>query len=672
MTDRDVHHRLITSAARISPDEVTTRSFPTAFRGLAEGEVRTWLKRVAEEMHALLARERELLGIATELERRLDAPPEITEQQLLAALGDETTRVLRSAQEAADDIRRKAEERSVRIVREAQDEARLLREEVERVHATYTLEAEAAAAEVVRAAEVRAAELRADAERALADARERASRATAGEIDAGRERAREIVEEAQQVRDRLLSDLTTRRSLLLAQIEELRTGRERLVAAYRTVKRTLDEATDALAQVEARANAELAGVPRDELDGEIAGLINTPVEPEPAPRPPPPPPAPGVPSVLSSPALPTRRDLPARARPEPSPPVEPIGAGAAGGFAIAEPPADVEPVRLVPLDEPAARDVEDGAEVDAEPAGDRARDIDALFARIRAARDEALAQVDRPSAVAATLLTPPDAPSAIDEVVVDEVVDDVVPEPLAAAPGPEPEAAGTGSPVIEHLLQRRDETLEPLVVALTRKLKRALQDDQNNALDALRQQRGEPTVERLLPSGEVQVATYVGLSVEFLVDAYQAGRRAAGEEGAAEQAGEASGLAVLIEDVARSVSTPLRDRVARALREAIEVGDDEAGIVERLSSRYREWKTQRIEVLVRDGLAAAFALGAYDAVAPGVRLHWIVDDGVPCPDCDDNALESTSRGMPFPTGQVCPPAHPGCRCLALPETVITP
>ena len=67
--------------------------------------------------------------------------------------------------------------------------------------------------------------------------------------------------------------------------------------------------------------------------------------------------------------------------------------------------------------------------------------------------------------------------------------------------------------------------------------------------------------------------------------------------------------------------------------------------------------------------AAAYAFGAFSA-APVEELVWVVDRAEGgCPDCDDNALAGpTPRGSAFPTGQVHPPAHAGCRCLVLPAT----
>jgi hypothetical protein len=94
-------------------------------------------------------------------------------------------------------------------------------------------------------------------------------------IEAARIQGREMLEEAKGARERVLGDLVRRRALLRAQIEELRSGRERLVESYGTVKRTFLEATEALAQVEARAAAERMTVSAEPLDiaAEIAAEI---------------------------------------------------------------------------------------------------------------------------------------------------------------------------------------------------------------------------------------------------------------------------------------------------------------------------------------------------------------------------------------------------------------
>jgi hypothetical protein len=67
--------------------------------------------------------------------------------------------------------------------------------------------------------------------------------------------------------------------------------------------------------------------------------------------------------------------------------------------------------------------------------------------------------------------------------------------------------------------------------------------------------------------------------------------------------------------------------------------------------------------LVEDVLTAAWSRGVFDAVPDGTRLQWVPNEEGRCADCDDNALEPTVKGENFPTGQVHPPAHPGCRCI---------
>src|SRR6478609_8424498 len=222
---------------RLTPDEIATRGFAAAFRGVSELEVRNFLKRVADEMATALARESALESQIDELQEQVKHPPVVTEDRLLDALGEETARVLRSAQESAEEIRTRAA---------------------------------ATAEEVTTAAEAAATATRAEAD---ADA---AAMRDAAQTAAAKEAGRELVNEARAVRERILADLGRRRMLLQAQIDELRAGRDRLLDSYRVVKRTLNGATEALVQVEARAAQELAGPPPalevPPVDGELAAL----------------------------------------------------------------------------------------------------------------------------------------------------------------------------------------------------------------------------------------------------------------------------------------------------------------------------------------------------------------------------------------------------------------
>ncbi len=100
------------------------------------------------------------------------------------------------------------------------------------------------------------------------------------------------------------------------------------------------------------------------------------------------------------------------------------------------------------------------------------------------------------------------------------------------------------------------------------------------------------------------------------------------------------------------------------------MGDDDGAVTARVSATYRDVKGGRLERLAADHVGSAYAAGAFVAWAPGTPLRWIVRDvDGQCPDCDDNALAGpTPRGEAFPTGQLRPPAHAGCRCLLAPAS----
>ncbi len=267
MNESDRRQHVISSAPHLSPDEVASRVFGRKGRGYSENEVRSFLKRVSEELASARDRERELIAAMDELEAQLRAPRPLSEQELLDSLGEETARLLRSAREAGDDIRKKSEERATRLVEEASEEAERKRADADTLYI-----------ERVSDAEARAAEMLTNAGGDAADTRARAIAEGDALIEAARVQGREMLEQAKGARERVLGDLVRRRALLRAQIEELRTGRERLVESYGTVKRTFLEATEALAQVEERAAVErmtTAGEPLDiaaEIAAEIAAL----------------------------------------------------------------------------------------------------------------------------------------------------------------------------------------------------------------------------------------------------------------------------------------------------------------------------------------------------------------------------------------------------------------
>ena len=652
----------------LSPDEVAAHAFPTSFRGLDPGEVKAFLARVADQLRAAQAEADELRRRVAEAEERANHP-ELDVETLTSAVGEETARILRSAQDAAADIRAKAEENVAQLLREAYEEAGRMRADAELVLARETEAAEATAGEIRASAE-------ADAAASLERSRQEADRL----LEDVEGKARAMVEEAEARRIKVLGDLARRRKLAHTQVEQLRAGRDRLLEAYRMVRTTLDEVTEELvrAEAEARAAAEAAAqrVPDEPVEeeppiveaGPPPAEAETEAEAEPSPEPE------SAPEATSNEPEPESPPAPmAKAPPLPEPeerklsslrilrrpkgesdgdpdrpgftPVAPRTAGEGVRIIKPEPESEPEPVEEPPLpeeEEPAAEEppVEEAPEP---PAGT----VDDLFARIRADRAESVARarevLDAPI---------PEEEGEPDDAAAAEPQPEAEPEPEAQAEAPVTDAD-------EAQLQRRDGVVEDIESRLARRLKRALQDEQNDLLDRLRGQKGRPSAEAVLPAADEQPARYRAVAAELLSEAARAG--VSFIDGEAEV--DVSDLA---DSLAADLATPLRKRLERGLEEGAD--EDAPLVVERIGAAYRETKGKRIEQLAADHVIAAFSRGTFLATPEGAPLRWIVDDiGGPCPDCDDNALAGpTPRGDDYPTGRPHPPAHAGCRCLLVP------
>jgi len=622
---------VISSDPGTSPDDLARHSFSTSFRGFDATEVRAFLGRIGQELASLRERERELQRRIDELQQRpLRASAD--DDALLTNLGEETARVLRAAHEAAGDMAGRAEQKVARVVREAQEEAARVRAEADGLLARRVEEAEQVAAGIRRAAEEEIAELR-----------DRVHGETEAELEAARGRGREMVAEAQTVRERILADLTRRRRVGQAQVEQLKVGRDRLLDAYRVVRRTLDEVTEQLTAAEAEARRERAAAPPvalEELPADEQFVDEAPSDRVPEA---------GAPDMADD----DRRSSSVRIvreialTPEPDVDRQPEPAVEREPDVSDEPAAvEVGHVELDTLDAAVEASVEPEAAGGAEPpsAGQPAppaENIEALFAKLRADRAEAVADAEEVLAAVERVEepAPEEAPASV--------------APAAAEP---PLADGD-----EAALQRRDALLVPIEQALARRLKRALQDEQNAVLDALRTRRGRPSIDTVLPPADEQRGCYQSLVVGALEEAAAVGAEFAGQPGDV----DVDGLAT---DLAGELVGRLRTRLDDSLRESLDDDATELDYSDRVSSAYREFKGHRVEALASDSVAAAFGRGHFGATPDGTRLRWVVDDGdADCPDCDDDALAGpTAKGDAFPTGQLHPPAHPGCRCLLVP------
>ena len=692
--------------APLAPDDIAERSFPNAFRGFDPVEVRAFLGLVADEVRAMAEREAQLRQSYEELRGRSDTA---SAEEDVASAKEEADRLVREAMERVSQLSAAATTEADRVLSAARAEAAA-------INRTKNEEAESVAVKKI-----------AEAERDAATIRVKAREDAEAVIEAAKERGREMIAEAQSARERMINDINKRKRAATAQLDQLRAGRDRLLETLRVVRRNLDEITTRLEIVEGGGRAPEAATPvpatgaGDAPTAAVAGPAVRPVRtsrvalgevPAPAPgrasidapqaRAAPPSAAPAAnepvptPNAEAAPPQPEERkssalrilrrhrpgqgrpaiDLPPPGRestsegvriirPEPQPEPEPepeMGS---------EPQPEPEPSEVELVPEPVSGEApepqpgrEPTVELHVGPETEPERGIrdvapeelppplrpeelrpkiEDLFARIRAERGPA---------------SPVSAESAAT----------AAPGPSSEAAEEEPRGPSSSSPQDdEHHLQQRDAVVEPLVGQLARRLKRAVQDEQNAGLDRLRTNRGRGGADVVLGAPATQPAPYRYAALPFLEEA------ARSATANAPFGPVAVGVDDLASGLAEELAAAIRARVERVLDEAAREDVDLATVSERISSVYREWRAQRVEQLATHHLVAAWSRGTFVATPEGTPLRWIVDDDGPCPDCDDNALAgSVPRGQPFPTGQLHPPAHPGCRCTIVTATVAAP
>ncbi len=593
----------ITSSSHLVPDDVARHTFGSVRRGFDPGEVRAYLESIAVGLRGIAEREHDLLQQLADAEDRA-ANPVLDEATLTEAVGAETARVLHSAHEVAADVTAKAQAEAESILTEAHAAIEQRRAETE-----------SRLAEQVEVSEAAAGELRDRTSQQIAAGLEAARNEAEELLAQAREQCRAMVDEAQGLRTRVLADLSKRRKVLHAQIEQLRAGRERLAETVQDVRRSIDSIAEDLfaAEDNARLAAEAAGRaaaarPDEGSTEEVAALLlaeeaEVEVEVE----------------VIQIEVNPT----------EPA------------GVEVVEPVSDGEVT--TPGDEPVAAD-------DESP-------VDALFAKLRASREEP----DRGSEAPPADGGPGDQTGQVDSSGPDS------PEAVTAQSVPEEhgDEPADGPPEgLSPAALRRDQLIEPIVTALARRLKRTLQDNQNELLDELRS-NGNTWSAELLPEEVEHVDGYATAALPGLEQAAEAGVSFAGT--GANHAPRTDILVGIAHDLAESVVGPLRRRLIED--QGGLTWADESVVVEHVGSAFREWKGERIERLAGDHAVAAFSAGTMAAVErePEARVEWVAVAGsgdAPCPDCEDNGLSGSLRpGEEFPTGHLRPPVHPGCRCL---------
>jgi hypothetical protein len=210
---------------------------------------------------------------------------------------------------------------------------------------------------------------------------------------------------------------------------------------------------------------------------------------------------------------------------------------------------------------------------------------------------------------------------------------------------------------IEELFARRDAALEPALAMLTRKVKRALQDDQNVMLDRLRDVRGMIVDE--LEEERLQRARYADAAYEALFEAAQSGLQFVLDE-----TGIGDGITSSV--VIQECATDLAVTIVVALRKRL-LSESAGDGAERANTVYKEWRGARVERLCADAARRAFNAGIV-AGSQSRNLHFrVAPSDAPCDDCSNNEAHGVVRaGQPFHSGSAFPPVHAGCACLVLP------
>ena len=629
-----------------SPAAVGSAQFTVTRRGFDTEEVRDFLRSVSAELGRLQERERFLESELRAMQTRgMSGPGVLDEETVTALLGEETARVLTVAREAAAQMRVRAAEAAERLVREANSDAIRVRED----------------------ADIETARRRSDA-----------TSDVEAELELAKQQGREMVNEAREYREKVLSELARRRELARQQIEQLIHSRDRLVNAFDRARLAANDVVGDLAEFDDLSNevAHATGItkpvsensndfvdhtqdpeaiPQKMAGAQVIDVVEEEIMEEPV--------ADDeiiedviieevIIEELAETTITSIHEEQVGMSDHPStdvPAVEHL-AEVVQLFGKKHREATITPVvtpKSTPEPEPPAR-VEAPKIAEVKPQTSKTpaktpakKSVDDLFANLRKTSTAEVARTAKPK-TASPETTEPKA---------------VVPKVKAVVPK-----------VDGLVFERRDEVLTPIMVALTSKMKRVLADEENSMLTYLQGKKAAVALEKLLPEPAMHVQGYVEAVAEDVMSAAMGGAKSLSSSLKADLRRKVTSSAVMqvmsknIDDV---LVRPLRDRIQRCVEQS---DGDREEMSKLIRSVYREWKMQRVEQHIGDIARLAYSRGAYLVLDQGTSVCWMVDpNGPPCADAEDNSLAgATALGADFPTGHSHPIAHSGCRCLVTP------
>ena len=617
-----------------SPAAVGSAQFSVARRGFEQEEVRDLLRGVSAELARLQERERFLESELRAMQTRgLSAPGALDEEMVTALLGEETARVLTAAREAAKQQIARAAETAERLVREASSDAARIRQE----------------------AEIESSRQRNDA---VADVE--------AEIELAKQQGREMVIEAREYREKVLSELARRRELAREQIEHLIHDRDRLVAAFDRARLAANDVVGDLTEF-------------DELSEEVARIsgLSTPVDatapiffdhtkdPDAIPQ--------------SSESIEVEKVVGVIAESIDSTTIETAEIfetteiiGVVEVLEDEEVTEEIPDTTVVTMHEaPAGMSEHPSSEP---PAQEHIAEVVQLFGKKRK-------EAEAPQPTTEVVEPPVEAAKVIEVVEAKKQpaittpqkksVDDLFARLKQTSTA---EVARTTKPKVvvpkvdQGVFDHRDEVLEPIMVLITRKMKRVLADEENSMLTYLQGKKSVVALEKVLPSADEHLQMYVEALSEDVISAAMAGAQSLSKSLKADlrkRVTRSAVMQVVSRTMDESTIRPLREKIQRAVEQSNGDKDEMSNLIR---SVYREMKMQRVEQQVSDIARMAYSRGAYLVLDQGTQVCWMVDpNGPSCADAEDNSLAgSTDLGSEFPTGHVHPTAHAGCRCLIAP------
>ncbi|PHX70650.1 MAG: hypothetical protein CK521_06665 [Acidimicrobium sp.] len=623
-----------------SPAAVGSAAFPTSRRGFDQAEVRDFLKMVAAEMARLQERERFLESEMRAMQTRgLSAPGRLDEETVTTLLGEEAARVLTAARDASTQIRDRAEESATRLVKDAAEDAVRIRESA-----------------VLEAARIRD-DSGADAE---------------SEIEMAKQQGRDMVNEAREYREKVLSELSRRRDAARSQIEQLLHGRDRLMNAFERARIASEDVigglTDAHDEPEFIVDLSPTTGPVPIINSEhpsvkVFDREEVIVEEEPT-------------EIISNVVI---FDHESEAE------VEVISEEVSVEVIHETQIVDVlHPVHTPSDIAPSVEDV-----VSAEPVETPQTNVVSLFGRGRRSVDmpeiEIEVEIEKPAEEAVVVPTVKKDVVAVDDIFAKlragstadvaakaatspGIVKDEKPAVKTAAPKAEKKAkAKPAAPVVDLArFEERNEELSPVVVAMARKLKRVLADEQNTVLGHVRAKKTSLDIDAVLGTEAEHSARYAVAVAEDSMAAASAGAKSVKAAGGSSRRVTQKAIAAhAVSSITAGLVAGFREDARIAIGEA--EGDREV-LLGLIRDVYRSWKTERIDSHVDDIACSSYSHGAYLALEPGSKITWMAEpDTNCCSECEDNSLGgSVVRGDDFPTGHSHPPAHAGCRCLVAP------